>query len=85
MVLQGLNEFTADYIDDIVIISCSWNDHLNHLRQVLFRLREANLWVKLKKCQLGMHQCIYLGYVVGNGVIKPDPEKIKAVLNFLPL
>lgn len=49
MVLQGLSEFTADYIDDIVIFSGSWNDHLNHLRQVLFRLREANLRVKLKK------------------------------------
>ena len=45
-------------------------------------MREANLRVKLKKCQLGMHECIYLGYVVGNGVVKPDPEKIKAVLDF---
>ena len=34
--------------------------------------------VKLKKWQLGMHECIYLGYVVGNGVVKPDSEKIKA-------
>ena len=37
--------------------------------------------MKLKKCQLGMRECIYLGYVVGNGVVEPDPEKINAVLN----
>ena len=81
-VLRGLEEFTGDYIDDIVIFSGSWEDHLRHVREVLFRLRKANLKVKLKKCQLGMHECVYLGYVVGNGVVKPDPEKIRAVLNF---
>ena len=81
-VLRGLGTHTADYIDDIIIYSGSWEEHLEHIREVLLRLREANLRVKLKKCQLGMYECVYLGFVVGNGVVKPDPEKIRAVIRF---
>lgn len=55
---------------------------MKHIQEVLLRLRRANLRVKLKKCQLGMRECIYLGYVVGNGGVRPDPDKIRAVRDF---
>ena len=48
----------------------------------MLRLRESNLTVKMKKCQFGMRECVYLGYVVGNGQVKPDPEKVKAVREY---
>lgn len=47
MVLHDLGAFTANYINDTVIFSESWNDHLKHFTQVLCCLREANLRVKL--------------------------------------
>ena len=50
-----------------------------HLREVLLRLRKSNLTVKLKKCQFCMKECLYLGYMVGNGLVRPNPEKLKAV------
>ena len=50
-----------------MIFSGSWEDHLRHVREVLYRLRDANFRVKLKKYQLGMRECVYLGYLVGNG------------------
>ena len=81
-VLRGLEPFSADYIDDIIVFSGSWREHIGHLREVLLRLRKSNLTVKLKKCQFGMGECVYLGYVVGNGEVRPDPDKLKAVTNY---
>ena len=81
-VLQGLQGFSAAYIDDLAIHSDSWDDHLRHVRAVLQRLREAGLTAKPKKCQFGMDQCVYLGYVVGNGVIQPERSKLQGVESF---
>ena len=81
-VLQGLEDFSAAYLDDVVIYSTSWKDHLTHLRQVLKRLQDAGLTLKLRKCQFGMAHCVYLGHVVGSGVVKPEGTKLDAVSSF---
>ena len=78
-VLRGSESFTGD---DIVIFSGSWEDHIGHLREVLMRLRESGLTAKMKKCQFGMVECVYFGFVVGNGQIKPDPAKLRAVREY---
>ena len=80
--LMGLEGYTAAYLDDLVIFSQSYTDHLEHLRSILLRLREAGLTVKLKKCQFGMKECVYLGHVVGNGTVKPEHGKLEAVQDF---
>ena len=49
---------------------------------MLIRLREAGLTVKPKKCQFGMKECVYLGHVVGNGTLRPEQDKLKAVQDF---
>ena len=82
IVIRGLESFTADYIDDIAIFSGSWEDHICHIREVMQRLRKHHLTAKPKKCQFGMLECIFLGYIVGNGHVRPDPEKIKAVKEY---
>ena len=63
-VLRGLDSFSAAYLDDVIIFSTSWESHLEHLRAVFQRLREAGLKAKPHKCQFGMQQCSYLGHVV---------------------
>ena len=80
-VVAGLDA-TSSYIDDLVIYSDSWEEHVEHLRQVFKRLQESNLTVKAKKCQLGMCECTYLGHVVGGGVVRPEASKIGAVTSF---
>lgn len=52
-VTAGL-DFAAAYLDDLIIFSAFWEDHITHLRLLLKRLQDANLTVKAKKCQLGM-------------------------------
>ena len=62
--LTGACKFAAAYLDNLVIYSSTWSDHLQHICFMLQRLQEAGLTVKLRKCQFGMQQCTYLGFVV---------------------
>ena len=81
-VIRGLESHVAVYLDDVVVFSETWENHLSHIRGVLQRLRKYNLTAKPKKCQFGMHECIYLGHIVGNGQVKPDPNKLAAVKDY---
>ena len=77
--LTGACKFAAAYLDDLVIYSSTWRDHLQHIRFMLQRLQEAGLTVKLCKCQFGMQQCTYLGFVVGSGLLRPEVDKLQAI------
>ena len=81
-VLRDCADYAAAYLDDVVIHSASWEEHLQHMRKVLQRLREAGLTVKPKKCQLAMRRCTYLGHVVGNGEVQPEETKVEAIRNY---
>ena len=81
-VLRGLQDFSVAYIDDLAIFSNAWEEHLQHVRTVLQCLREAGLTAKPQKCQFGMSQCVYLGHVVGNGVVRPERSKLQGVEAF---
>ena len=80
--IRGMEEFAASYIDDLVVYSRTWEEHLSHIRQVLQRLRDAGLTAKARKCQFGMEQCLYLGHLVGSGTIRPEPSKVEAISTF---
>ena len=80
--INGMDSFAAAYLDDIVIYSSTWEEHLAHIRAVFESLREAGLTVKSQKCQFGMSQCVYLGHIVGSGVVCPEQAKIQAVSSF---
>ena len=77
--LSGCEEFANAYIDDIIIASQTWPEHVIHVEEVLTRLRRANLTAKPSKCELGRTEVHFLGYIVGKGCIKPQPEKLEAV------
>ncbi|KAL5516825.1 hypothetical protein EMCRGX_G002246 [Ephydatia muelleri] len=82
MLVKRCEEYAAAYLDDIVIFSQTWKEHLGHLKSILKRIGKANLTVKEAKCQFGMKQCVYLGHVVGNGMVQPEGSKVKAVKSF---
>ena len=81
-ILNGLQKFSSAYLDDVVVFSDTWEEHLKHLRNILERLRSAGLTAKLTKCQFGMAECRYLGHIVGSGVVRPEYDKIRAVRTF---
>ena len=81
-ILQGLHGFAVAYLDDILIHSSTWEEHLEHLTIVFDKLREAGLTVKEAKCTFGEATCIYLGYVVGSRTVKPMQGKVSAIREF---
>uniref|UniRef100_A0A1S4B263 Uncharacterized mitochondrial protein AtMg00860-like n=1 Tax=Nicotiana tabacum TaxID=4097 RepID=A0A1S4B263_TOBAC len=59
-------------------------EHLEHLRKVLDRLREHELYAKLSKCSFAQNQIDFLGHVIEEGRIKMDQQKIQAITEWPP-
>ncbi|GFV80509.1 hypothetical protein TNCV_2150431 [Trichonephila clavipes] len=70
------------YLDDIIVFSETFEDHLIRLRLVLKCLQEAGLKLNSKKCLFAAQEVKILGHHVSSNGVRPDPDKIKAVRNF---
>ncbi|XP_034565104.1 uncharacterized protein LOC117830889 isoform X1 [Notolabrus celidotus] len=78
-VLSDFSGFAAAYLDDIVIYSNTWEEHLEHLQAVMDRIHSAGLTVNPSKCVFAAAETEYLGHIIGNGVIRPQVSKIQAM------
>ncbi|GFU29516.1 retrovirus-related Pol polyprotein from transposon 297 [Trichonephila clavipes] len=67
------------YLDDIIVFSETFEDHLIRLRLVLKCLQEAGLKLNSKKCLFAAQEVKILGHLVSSNGVRPDPDKIKAV------
>ena len=67
------------YLDDILIFSDSEGDHEKHVRLVMERLREYQLFAKLPKCAFKRRTISYLGYVIDTEGIKMDPKRVQTI------
>ena len=74
-----LNKFVFVYLDDILIFSRTLQDHIQHVTLVLQRLLENKLFVKAEKCVFHTACVHFLGFVIEQGQVKADPDKVKAV------
>ena len=81
-VLLGLDEFTAAYLDDIIIFSNSWQEHIAHIREVLKRISQAGLTIKASKCEFATAEVEYLGHTIGLGKVAPRNAKIHDLQTF---
>lgn len=70
------------YLDDIIIFSTSLQEHILNLKNVFDRLRKFNLKVQLDKCEFLKKEVHYLGHVITPFGIKPNPDKIQAILDY---
>ncbi|KAK7881357.1 hypothetical protein WMY93_029766 [Mugilogobius chulae] len=75
-VLRGADSYSAAYIDDIVVFSESWGDHIKHLNDVFNRIERAGLVMNARKCHIAKTEVEYLGYIIGGGVIRPQAMSI---------
>ena len=83
IVLMGLKWDTClIYLDDVVVFSKTFDEHLDKLDKVLTAIQQAGLRLKIKKCNFGMTKLRMLGHVVDEFGVYPDPEKVKAVKDF---
>ena len=58
-VLRGTEMFVGVYLDDIVVYSDTWENHLVHLEQIFHTLSDANLTMKMEKCVFAAEDCVY--------------------------
>lgn len=83
LVLGGLKWSCAlVYLDDIIVYSSSFESHLHHLESVLQRVEASGLTLQISKCQFCQLKLKYLGHVVSQHGIEPDPDKIRAVRDY---
>ncbi|GBG66908.1 hypothetical protein CBR_g72663 [Chara braunii] len=73
------DRFVVVYLNDILVLSKTLQEHEGHLRQVLKKLREANFKINAKKCKWAKTQVLYLGHVLDGDGIKPENNKIAAI------
>ena len=82
-VLAGLTEEQClIYLDDIIVFSSSFKQHLQRLTNVFQALRNAGLQLKMTKCHFAQREANYLGHIVSQEGIRPATNKVEAVLEY---
>jgi hypothetical protein len=80
--MEYLDKFVVVFIDDILVYSRNEEEHEEHLRLALQRLREHRLYTKLSKCEFWMKQVAFLGHVISKEGISVDPRNVQDVLSW---
>jgi hypothetical protein len=82
--MPKMDKFVVVFIVDILIYSKNEEEHAKHLRIVLTRLREYQMYAKFSKCAFWLEEIKLLGHVLSAKGIAVDPNKIKDILEWKP-
>jgi hypothetical protein len=82
--MEYLDRFIIVFTDEILIFSKMREEHEEHLRLVLEKLRSNQLYAKFSKCEFWLTEVTFLGHVISTGGASVDPRKVKDVLNWMP-
>jgi hypothetical protein len=74
--MPELDKFVVVFIDDILIYSKTNEDHANHIRIILQRLRDHRLYAKFSKCEFWLDSVKFLGHTISSEGISVDPTKV---------
>ena len=83
MVIEGIT-FTFGYLDDILVFSANIKEHLEHIRILFQRLREADLKLSKRKCCFLKVHVQYLGHYISRSGLEPVPEKLENLKRMPP-
>ena len=79
LIIQGV---IMVYLDEILIHTKTWQEHLQTVEQVLQRIQEHNLQLQFRKCKWGCIKLKFLGFIISADGIQMDPTKISTITNF---
>jgi hypothetical protein len=82
--MTELDKFVVVFIDDVLIYSKNEEEHAEHLRIVLQRLREHKLYAKFSKCEFWLDSVKFLGHTISSEGISVDPSKVQEVMDLQP-
>jgi hypothetical protein len=80
--MEYLDRFIVVFIDDILIYSKSDSDHEEHLRLVLQKLQDNQLYAKYSKCEFCIDEVPFLGHIISNGGISVDLANVKEIVEW---
>jgi hypothetical protein len=80
--MDYLDKFIMVFIDDILIYSKNDSDHEEHLRMVLQKLRDNQLYAKFTKCEFWLDEVHFLGHIISKGEISVDPAKVMVIVGW---
>ena len=81
--LRGIQyKYVMAYMDDVILYSPIFESHLTHIREVLGRLRNAQLMLHPKKCSIAVKQVNFLGHILQPDGISPNTDKLEAIRNY---
>ncbi len=82
---KTLNElvdvFCVIYLDDILVFSKNRDSHINHIKEILRRLRKNDLFANLEKCFFFKHEVNYLEFIMSNVDIKMNSNRVNIVMS----
>ncbi|GFU78892.1 retrovirus-related Pol polyprotein from transposon 297 [Trichonephila clavipes] len=79
-----MGKFVNVYMDDVIISSPSFTQHVKHLKEVFRLLHEAGLTLNKDKCKFGCEELKYLGLIINKEGIKTDETKVQAIVEMKP-
>src|SRR3954466_13709004 len=80
--MEFLDKFVVVFIDDILIYSKRNEEHEEHLRLIIEKLREHKLYAKFSKCEFWLNEVGFLGHVVSRNGIAVDTAKVSTVIEW---
>jgi hypothetical protein len=81
--MKYLDKFVVVLIDDILVYCKTEEEHEEHLRLVLEKLRTNQLYAKFSKCEFWITQVAFFGHVISGGGVLVDSSKVRDVLNWM--
>ncbi|GFT23169.1 retrovirus-related Pol polyprotein from transposon opus [Trichonephila clavipes] len=84
IILKPVGRFVMDYMDDVIITSTSFNEHLDNLNQLFTMLRDAGLTLGKEKCHFARGKLKYLGLIISKEGIETDKSKVRAIAEMKP-
>ena len=80
---EYLDDFCIAYLDDILIYTNgTLEEHIQHVRKVLVRLQEHELYAKLEKCEFHVRETRFLGFIISPDGVAMDPDRIKTIVEW---
>jgi transposase InsO family protein len=76
---EYLDNFVIAYLDDILVFSKTKDEHIEHNRKILQKLREAKVTLKLKKCEFHVQETSFLGYTISPEGLGMEDDKVKSI------
>ena len=77
-----INDFVIVYLDDILVFSKTWEEHIVHVKKVLDVLKKEKLYVKMSTCEFAKNSLVYLGHIIGGGYLRVDPAKVVVIVTY---